>query len=74
MKKTARLSKNVWLKRLKLESKIHYIYIYIYKANVRHGICLIFLQHPDMLPDREKTRREGKHYYIVDRLLLEKTL
>ena len=38
MKKTARLSKNVWLKRLKLESKIHYIY----KANVRHGICLIF--------------------------------
>lgn len=71
MKKTARLSKNVWLKRLKLESKIHYIYIY--KANVRHGICLIFLQHPDMLPDREKTRREGKHYYIEDRLLLEKT-
>ena len=55
MKKTARLSKNVWLKRLKLESKIHYIY----KANVRHGICLIFLLHPDMLPDREKTRREG---------------
>lgn len=70
MKKTARLSKNVWLKRLKLESKIHYIY----KANVRYGICLIFLLHPDMLPDREKTRREGKHYYIVDRLLLEKTL
>ena len=53
MKKTARLSKNVWLKRLKLESKIHYIY----KANVRHGICLIFLLHPDMLPDREKTRK-----------------
>lgn len=70
MKKTARLSKNVWLKRLKLESKIHYIY----KAIVRHGICLIFLLHPDMLPDREKTRREGKHYYIEDRLLLEKTL
>ena len=68
MKKTARLSKNVWLKRLKLESKIHY------KANVRYGICLIFLLHPDMLPDREKTRREGKHYYIEDRLLLEKTL
>lgn len=34
----------------------------------------LFLQHPDMLPDREKTRREGKHYYIEDRLLLEKTL
>lgn len=57
MKKTARLSKNVWLKRLKLESKIHYIY----KANVRHGICL-FLQHPDMLPDREKKRRETLLY------------
>lgn len=70
MKKTARLSKNVWLKRLKLESKIHYIY----KANAISDICLIFLLHPDMLPDREKTRREGKHYYIVDRLLLEKTL
>ncbi len=70
MKKTARLSKNVWLKRLKLESKIHYIY----KANVRHGICLIFLLHPDMLTDRENTRRDGKHYYIEDRLLLEKTL
>lgn len=69
MKKTARLSKNVWLKRLNLKAK----YI-IYIRQMSDMAFALFLQHPDMLPDREKTRREGKHYYIVDRLLLEKTL